>query len=255
MIRVLLNLIVFVLTVFGAPTDLVEDPPFTHNVTFTIQHGDAKTGELTMGLFGSVVPKTVANFVELSSGEHGYGYLNTTFHRIIDNFMIQGGDIEHQDGTGGYSIYGKNFNDENFIIKHDRPGRVSMANAGPNTQGSQFFITTVVTSWLDGHYVVFGQLTNGFDFLEYLQKVKSNEKTNKPLQDVVVKDIKIDSLKLDIGANSEYFEELRTREGVGGMFWLVVFSFFGIGLFVFARSRKKTLVALRSNIGFNLRAD
>lgn len=161
------------------------DPPVTDIVTFDIKQSDKLSGQLKLGMFGTVAPVTVENFVCLASGTKGYGFQNSTFHRIIKDFMIQGGDFENHDGTGGYSIYGETFPDETFELKHDRPGRVSMANRGPNTGGSQFFITTGLASWLDGRHVVFGQLLEGQEFLEQIQSVATNAK-DKPLEDIVI---------------------------------------------------------------------
>merc|ERR1711959_855304 len=130
-----------------------------------------------MGLFGDVVPKTTANFL------HGQG---SPFHRIIPNFMIQGGDFTRENGTGGESIYGAKFEDENFKLKHTGPGILSMANAGPGTNGSQFFLTTVKTSWLDGRHVVFGKVIEGMDVVTKVEAVGSQ--SGAPSKKVTIAD-------------------------------------------------------------------
>jgi len=135
-------------------------------------------------LFDDIVPKTANNFRELCKTKK---YVGTPFHRIIKNFMIQSGDFTNKDGTGGYSIYGDRFDDENFELKHTRPGLLSMANAGPNTNGSQFFITTVETPHLDNKHTVFGEVVSNMDFIYRLENEKTDA-NDKPLNNCIITD-------------------------------------------------------------------
>ncbi|GAU30630.1 hypothetical protein TSUD_62500 [Trifolium subterraneum] len=171
-----------------------EEPEITHRVFLDIDIDKQRLGRIVIGLYGQVVPKTVENFRALCTGEKGESasgvklhYKGTPFHRIVSGFVIQGGDIVHHDGKASESIYGGTFPDENFRIKHSHAGVVSMANSGPDSNGSQFFFTTVKASWLDGDHVVFGKVVQGMDTVFAIEG-GAGTYSGKPRKKVVIAD-------------------------------------------------------------------
>ncbi|KAJ2848735.1 cytochrome P450 cyp2 [Coemansia brasiliensis] len=153
-------------------------------VFFDVEAAGKPLGRIEIELRSDLVPKTAENFRALCTGEKGYGYADSTFHRIIPEFMLQGGDFTNHNGTGGKSIYGQKFPDENFELKHTTPGLLSMANAGPNTNGSQFFITTVPCPWLDGKHVVFGKVISDMSVVHAIEGLGSA--SGKPKMEVKI---------------------------------------------------------------------
>ena len=185
------QLIAATIMTIASTTAIAENP----KVALDVNIDGKPAGTITLELFADTVPKTAENFRALCTGEKGTGksgkplsYAGSPFHRIIPGFMIQGGDFTRGNGTGGESIYGEKFADENFELKHTGPGILSMANAGPNTNGSQFFITVAETPWLDGKHVVFGKVVDGMDVLKKMEEQGSRSGQTKA--DLVLSDCK-----------------------------------------------------------------
>ncbi|KAH9509370.1 hypothetical protein Btru_045742 [Bulinus truncatus] len=188
------SVFIFLFLNFISVTNGNEKVLVTDKVYFDIAIGTEKIGTIVIGVFGDLAPKTSRNFVELSSHINGFGYEGSRFHRVITDFMIQGGDYDKNDGTGTKSIWGGYFDDENFILKHTGVGWVSMANAGKDTNGSQFFITLIATPWLDGHHTVFGKVLEGLDVVYKIGSVETNS-VDSPIDDVVISKSRVESVR------------------------------------------------------------
>jgi len=182
-----LVLVVCLLFANTGTTEAKKGPKVTHKVWFDISIGGETAGRIEIGLFGKTVPKTVDNFVQLAEKPEGEGFKGSKFHRVIKDFMLQGGDFTRGDGTGGRSIYGEKFADENFKLQHYGAGWLSMANSGKDTNGSQFFITVKKTSWLDGKHVVFGKIVGGMDIVRKVESNKTDGR-DKPVKEVKIVD-------------------------------------------------------------------
>eukprot|EP01104_Vermistella_antarctica_P003000 TRINITY_DN13176_c0_g1_i1.p1 TRINITY_DN13176_c0_g1~~TRINITY_DN13176_c0_g1_i1.p1 ORF type:complete len:189 (+),score=53.89 TRINITY_DN13176_c0_g1_i1:33-569(+) len=172
----------------------MSNPRVFFNLAKVVAGESKPLGKVVMELFADSTPKTAENFRALCTGEKGVGssnkplhYKGSVIHRVIPQFMIQGGDFTNFNGTGGESIYGNKFPDENFTVLHTSPGLLSMANAGPNTNGSQFFITTATTPWLDGKHTVFGKVTEGMDVVTAVENTSTGS-DDRPREDIVIDD-------------------------------------------------------------------
>ncbi|XP_022083974.1 peptidyl-prolyl cis-trans isomerase B-like [Acanthaster planci] len=194
----------------AAPPDKEAPAVVTDKVYFDIQIDNKDVGRIVVGLFGDIVPLTVKNFLHYADKTKEKSYKGTQFHRVISDFLIQGGDVANKDGSGSISIYGRYFEDENFDLKHYGAGWLSMANAGPNTNGCQFFITTVKTPWLDGKHTVFAKVLEGMDVVKAIEAVETDE-LDRPLKKAIIWDCGIQEVDTPFEVTKEGVE---AKDGV-----------------------------------------
>ncbi|KAI5705118.1 hypothetical protein M8J75_012122 [Diaphorina citri] len=177
-----------VLATYCAVSMARQELEVTEQMYFDLNYNGFHEGRIIVGLFGKDVPKTVENFKTLATvGVENKTYIGTKFHRIVKNFVLQGGDVVYNDGRGSISIYGDKFDDENFKIKHTGAGFVSMANSGPNSNGCQFFITMSATPWLDGHHTVFGKVLSGMKALRVIENIPMSPTSKRPSLDATIR--------------------------------------------------------------------
>merc|ERR1712170_76147 len=202
------SMVKFSAFLFGlaAVSQAKKGPVVTDKVFFDITIGGEAAGTIEIGLFGKTVPKTVENFCTLAAGTEGFGYEGSKFHRVIKDFMIQGGDFTRGDGTGGKSIWGAKFDDESFKLKRYGAGRLSMAKAGKRSNGSQFFLTTIKTQWLDGKHVVFGKVLSGMDVVRKVEK-NPTAAGDKPKKEVKIAASRHEKLEKPFAVSKEPAKE------------------------------------------------
>lgn len=178
----------------------------TSQVYMKFRHGTQPLGKVVFGLFGEDAPKTVENFRQLCiDGVDGMSYTGTYIHRIIERFLIQGGDVVSGDGNGAISIYGPFFEDENTSINHTGPGFLGMANRGPDTNGCQFYVTAMATPWLDGKHTIFGKVVEEQGIIHAIEKVKTDS-DDSPLKPVVITECGDEPLKKPFTVSDDPYE-------------------------------------------------